>query len=279
MKNYKVKIEINLELEAFNKEDALEYISDIFGTDEEVKSVHILNIIEKQVNKIKVAVVTGASFGIGRAIAIGLSEIGYKVFACARRMELLEELCDTKNGNNIVPVCLDITDVESISNFKKIIGNNKINILVNSAGGNRTPPKGSALKYSSIDLHECMDLNMYGTFNVIQAVVPNMKKEENPLIITLSSIAGQTVTSGVLFPYHMAKNAESNLLKYLSRDLHPIRVTDLIISTVNSFEYEEMEDESMTPNDIFNVVKFLCESPQYLAINQIDLRHIGKGER
>lgn len=47
MKNYKVKIEINLELEAFNKEDALEYISDIFGTDEEVKSVHILNIIEK----------------------------------------------------------------------------------------------------------------------------------------------------------------------------------------------------------------------------------------
>lgn len=124
-----------------------------------------------------------------------------------------------------------------------------------------------------------MDLNTYGTFNVIQAVVPNMEKEDNPLIITLSSIAGQTITSGVLFPYHMAKNAESNLLKYLSRDLHPIRVTDLIISTVNSFEHEEMKDESMTPNDIFNVVKFLCESPKYLAINQIDLRHIGKGEK
>jgi NADP-dependent 3-hydroxy acid dehydrogenase YdfG len=205
--------------------------------------------------------------------------MGYKVFACARRMNLLEELCQTKNGSNIVPVCLDVTDIESVNNFKKIISDNKIDLLVNSAGGNRTSPKGSAVNYSSIDLHECMDLNMYGTFNVIQSVVPNMKKEDNPLIITLSSIAGQYITSGVMFPYHMAKNAESNLLKYLSKDLHPIRVTDLIISTVNSFEYEEMKDESMTPNDIFNVVKFLCESPQYLAINQIDLRHIGKGER
>jgi 1-acylglycerone phosphate reductase len=205
--------------------------------------------------------------------------MGYKVFACARRIELLEELRHTKNGNNIVPICLDITDIESVSNFKKIISNNKIDILVNSAGGNRTAPKGNSLNYSSIDLNECMDLNMYGTFNVIKAVVPNMEKEDNPLIITLSSVAGQIVGQGILFPYHMAKNAESNLLKYLSRDLHPIRVTDLIISTVNSFEHEEMKDESMTPNDIFNVVKFLCESPQYLAINQIDLRHIGKGDK
>jgi ribosomal protein L20A (L18A) len=47
MKSYKAKLEVNLEIEAFNKEDALEYISDIFGTDEEVKSVQVINIIEK----------------------------------------------------------------------------------------------------------------------------------------------------------------------------------------------------------------------------------------
>lgn len=47
MNKYSIKLEINVEVEAFNEEDAQEYISDIFGTDEEIKSVKIINIKEK----------------------------------------------------------------------------------------------------------------------------------------------------------------------------------------------------------------------------------------
>ena len=279
MNKYIIKLEISAEVEAFDENDAREYVSDIFGVDDEVKSVKILTVKQKsQAKKIKVVVVTGASFGIGKAVALGFSKLGHKVFACSRKMPYLEDLTRLDGGENIVPVQLDITLPDSVKNLSEKIGNLNIDILVNSAGGDMTGPKDGGLEdYTMEEFSEAFNLNVFGTFEVIKTIIPKMKKESNPIIFTLSSVAGQANTNNVGLPYHLAKNSESKMLDFLSKDIYPIRSTDLIISTVNSFRKEEMKDSAMTPEDIFSVIKFISESPSYLTVDKIHLRHINSG--
>jgi hypothetical protein len=104
-----------------------------------------------------------------------------------------------------------------------------------------------------------------------------MKKSESPIIFTLTSVAGYSGFNNVGLPYHLAKNSEGKMLDFLGKNIYSIRNTDLIISTVNSFKKEDMKDSSMTPEDIFSVIKFICESPKYLTVDKIHLRHINSG--
>jgi NADP-dependent 3-hydroxy acid dehydrogenase YdfG len=209
---------------------------------------------------------------------LGFSKLGHKVFACSRKMPYLEDLTRLDGGENIVPVQLDITLPDSVKNLSEKIGNLNIDILVNSAGGDMTGPKDGGLEdYTMEEFSEAFNLNVFGTFEVIKTIIPKMKKESNPIIFTLSSVAGQANTNNVGLPYHLAKNSESKMLDFLSKDIYPIRSTDLIISTVNSFRKEEMKDSAMTPEDIFSVIKFISESPSYLTVDKIHLRHINSG--
>lgn len=193
-------------------------------------------------------------------------------------MPYLDDLTRLSGGENIIPVVLDITLEDSIKNLLDVIGDTKVDILVNSAGGDMTGPKDGGLKeYTAKEFNEAFNLNVFGTFEVIKSIMTKMNKEDNPIIFTLSSVAGQINTNNVGLPYHLAKNSESKMLDFLVKDIYPIRSTDLIISTVNSFRKQEMEDCSMTPEDIFDVIKFISESPKYLTVDKIHLRHINSG--
>ena len=193
-------------------------------------------------------------------------------------MPYLDDLTRLSGGENIIPVVLDITLEDSIKNLLDVIGDTKVDILVNSAGGDMTGPKDGGLKeYTAKEFNEAFNLNVFGTFEVIKSIMTKMNKEDNPIIFTLSSVAGQVNTNNVGLPYHLAKNSESKMLDFLVKDIYPIRSTDLIISTVNSFRKQEMEDCSMTPEDIFDVIKFISESPKYLTVDKIHLRHINSG--
>ena len=193
-------------------------------------------------------------------------------------MPYLDDLTRLSGGENIIPVVLDITLEDSIKNLLDVIGDTKVDILVNSAGGDMTGPKAGGLKeYTAKEFNEAFNLNVFGTFEVIKSIMTKMNKEDNPIIFTLSSVAGQINTNNVGLPYHLAKNSESKMLDFLVKDIYPIRSTDLIISTVNSFRKQEMEDCSMTPEDIFDVIKFISESPKYLTVDKIHLRHINSG--
>jgi NADP-dependent 3-hydroxy acid dehydrogenase YdfG len=193
-------------------------------------------------------------------------------------MPYLDDLTRRPGGENIIPVVLDITLEDSIKNLLSVIGDTQVDILVNSAGGDMTGPKDGGLKeYTTKEFNEAFNLNVFGTFEVIKSIMTKMNKQENPIIFTLSSVAGQINTNNVGLPYHLAKNSESKMLDFLVKDIYPIRSTDLIISTVNSFRKEDMEDCSMTPEDIFDVIKFISESPKYLTVDKIHLRHINSG--
>jgi len=198
--------------------------------------------------------------------------MGYKVFACARRINLIKDY--SKEG--IIPVYLDVTNRESVEALGEVIENENIDLLVNCAGGTTVDHNKGILNVNFDDINKDFSLNVSGNFEVIRTVASKMNKENNPLIITLTSVAGY-IKRSVGFTYHLAKSSEASLMDYLITALWPIRTTELIISTVNSYDIDSLKNESMTPKDIFEVVKFICESPSYLTLDKIHLRHINSG--
>lgn len=198
--------------------------------------------------------------------------MGYKVFACARRINLIKEY--SKEG--IIPVYLDVTNRETVEGLGESLKNEKVDLLVNSAGGTVVDQNKNILDINFDDINRDFSLNVSGNFEVIRTVASKMNKEDNPLIITLTSVAGY-IKRNVGFTYHLAKSSESDLMDYLTTALWPIRTTELIISNVNSYSLDNLKDCSMTPKDIFNVVKFICESPNYLTLDKVHVRHINSG--
>lgn len=178
---------------------------------------------------------------------------------------------------NIFPVYLDITREDTFEKLENIIKNENIDVLVNCAGGTKVQSKN--ISDNSInDFNEDFAINVSGTFQVIKSVSKNMLSSSNPLIITITSVGGYPSRMyDVPAPYFLAKSSESQLLNYLTNILNPIRLTELVISTVNTFEKEEQKNNSIKTRDVFEFIKFLCESPPYLTIDKIHLRHINSG--
>lgn len=186
---------------------------------------------------------------------------------------MIEEYAD----KNIYPVYLDITREDSFQNLENILKNENIDILVNCAGGTRVPNKNIS-DYSMNDFNDDFSINVSGTFQVIKSVSKKMLASSNPLIITITSVGGYPSRMyDVTAPYFLAKSSESQLLNYLTNILNPIRLTEIVISTVNTYERQEQEGSSLKTNDIFEFIKFLCESPSYLTIDKVHLRHINSG--
>ena len=140
----------------------------------------------------KVAVVTGASSGLGQQFARALSEQGCDVAILARRKERLEEFSKElkQNGHDCLPVSCDVTDEESIKNAVNAVVNHfgKIDILVNNAG---------VVEYSS-GLHDhttaqwdkVLDTDLKGVFLMAREVSTIMMKQKYGRIINISSVVG-----------------------------------------------------------------------------------------
>jgi len=172
----------------------------------------------------KVALVTGASSGMGRATALALATQGANVIAAARRLERLEEL--TKLTKNITPVKMDVTkrdDVDAaVALAVKTYG--KLDILVNNAG---------TLDYSPfLDLAEAawdrvIDTNLKGYFYAAQAAARVMAKTKWGRIINIASIASGGV--GVGYPmishYVASKGGVIGLTEALAQELGPMGIT------------------------------------------------------
>ena len=170
-----------------------------------------------------IALVTGASSGIGKDTALELSNSGFIVYAAARRVNLMQDLAE----KGIQPIALDVTDEESILQCVSKITEEqgRIDILVNAAG------YGCFGAIEDVPLDEArrqFEVNLFGLARLIQLVVPEMRKNRYGKIVNISSMAGK-----VWMPfggwYHATKFALEGFSDSLRLELKPMGIDVIII--------------------------------------------------
>mgnify|MGYP001045410552 CR=1 FL=1 len=161
----------------------------------------------------KIAIVTGGSSGIGRAAALMLCENGYTVYEFSRRGE---------NYSSIFHITADVTNPASIAAAaaKVIEKEGRIDLLVNNAGFGISGP----VEFTDpADAHAQLEVNFYGAFNCIQAVLPQMRAQASGRIINLSSVAAPIAIPYQSF-YSAAKAAINSLTLALRNEVRPFGI-------------------------------------------------------
>jgi len=172
----------------------------------------------------KVAIVTGSSRGIGKAIATGLAAEGCRVALCAREADTLErsaaELRAT--GAKVLAVAADVGRPEDPARVvEEALGTfGRIDILVNNVGGARTA--GPFLETADSAWQTAVDLNLMAVVRFSRLVVPVMQQAGGGAIINISSIWGRE--TGGTATYNAVKAAEISLAKSMARELAPLSV-------------------------------------------------------
>ena len=181
-----------------------------------------------------VALVTGASSGIGEAIAIAMLDAGYIVYGGARRVERMVHL----QSRGITVLELDVTDdtsmVAVIERIHAEVG--RIEVLVNNAG------YGSYGALEDVPMSEArrqVEVNVFGLARLCQLVIPEMRVARRGTIINISSIGGKFGEAFGVW-YHASKYAVEGLSDSLALELAPFGVTsspsNLVVSRPNGRE-------------------------------------------
>ena len=174
------------------------------------------------------AIITGASRGIGRALAIGLAEAGYELALVARDGSALNgvraEIRDIDPGTAVSCHPLDVTDAAAVLDMVAGLeaGHEAIDVLVNNAGQFRP----GSIEADVDDLDAVVGTNLKGAFLMLKAVVPVMKAQKSGHIINLSSIAGKWGYAGYGV-YAASKFALQGLSESLYKEMleHGVKVT------------------------------------------------------
>jgi NADP-dependent 3-hydroxy acid dehydrogenase YdfG len=238
--------------------------------------------------KDKVAIVTGASSGIGYATSLALSRAGGKVAAGARRKDRLISLENeiTKNGGQIIIQKMDVTNRAECNALVEAAINKwqTVDILVNNAG---LMPL-SFFKTLKVDEWDRMiDVNIKGVLYCTAAVIPHMLKKKSGHIVNISSVAGRVVfPSGSV--YCATKHAVTALSEGIRQEFSTrenIRVTCIepgvvdteLTSTITDKSLEKFVEstkqmQTLHAEDIAHAILFAVESPSHVNVNEILVR-------
>ena len=183
----------------------------------------------------KVVMVTGASRGIGKAIALGFAEEGAQLSICGRTKETLANAAKEieTHGVNVLSTIADVTKGEEAKVFfsNTLARYGKIDVLVNNVGGSRLT---SSLEISDQEWHQLLDLNLVSAARMSRLVIPMMQDQKGGVIIMISSIYGRE--GGGHITYNAAKAAEISMAKSLAREFAPenipVSYTHLTLPTI-----------------------------------------------
>lgn len=210
----------------------------------------------------KIALVTGAGKGIGRALAIALAHEGVHVGLLARTERDLQAVAAEikPSGVNIVIAAADVSDIGSVNGavgkIQKELGD--IDILINNAG---TGSFGKFLELEPAAWENQVKVNLFGVYYTTRAVLPQMIKRETGDIVNISSTAGLRGNVGTS-AYSASKFGVMGLTESLMQEVrkHNIRVTALAPSTVvtelakNANLINNNEDRMMQPEDFAELI-------------------------
>lgn len=226
--------------------------------------------------KSKTAIVTGASSGLGRAIATALCNKGVKVFGLARNEERLQQIRE-EIGENFHPVKLDLTHEKEVrawveDTFSK---NSVPDILINNAG------TGSFHKIDetpSETWRQMIDINLNAIFYLTSAVVPLMKKAESSShIINIGSILG-AVTRTEASAYCATKFGINGFSEVLFKELRGfnIKVTCINPGSIDTHFFQtsgiKAHHNMLQPDELADTLVYVLETPDNFLINELTVR-------
>ena len=227
----------------------------------------------------RVAVVTGASSGIGEATARTLAAQGFHVVAVARRADRIERLAAETGGTAVVA---DITDDAAVRSLADRL--ERVDVLVNNAGGAKGLTPVAEANFE--DWRWMWETNVMGTLRVTRALLPALIASGDGLIVTVTSTAALEVYDGGA-GYTAAKHAQGALHRTLRGELlgKPVRLTEIAPGAVQTefsrvrFGGDEQRAEKVyagiTPlvaGDVAEVIGFVASRPPHVDIDQIVMR-------
>jgi NADP-dependent 3-hydroxy acid dehydrogenase YdfG len=236
----------------------------------------------------EIAVVTGASSGIGAATALLLAKNGFHVIAAARRMDRLETLA--KAGSNIEIVELDVTNQVQVDSLAAHLAGKPVSVLVNNAGG----------AFDSLDIlnsdpdlwRKTYEVNVIGTVRMVKAITPIMQIFGRGHVVVMSSTAGhRTYENGG--SYVAAKHAERTIAETLRLEVNgqPIRVTEIAPGMVKTEEFAKVRfhgdmdkasktyegiAEPLVAADIAEAIRWAVMLPPHVNIDSMTIRPVAQ---
>ncbi|RAU96926.1 SDR family oxidoreductase [Mycobacterium colombiense] len=227
----------------------------------------------------RVAVITGASSGIGAATARILAAQGFHVVAVARRSDRIQALASEIGGTAIVA---DVTDEAAVETLASKV--DRVDVLVNNAGGAR-----GLAPVADADLEHwrwMWETNVIGTLRVTRALLPKLIDSGDGLIITVTSVAALEVYDGGA-GYTAAKHGQGALHRTLRGELlgKPVRLTEIAPGAVETefslvrFDGDQQRAEAVytgiTPlvaEDVAEVIGFVASRPSHVDLDLIVMK-------
>jgi NADP-dependent 3-hydroxy acid dehydrogenase YdfG len=230
----------------------------------------------------RTAVVTGASSGIGAAVARHLAREGFHVFCAARRTDRIEALAAEIGGT---PVACDVTSEESVAALATTVGD-RLDVLVNNAGGAfGVAPVAEA---DSDDWRRMFEVNVIGLMQVTRALLPALVASGAGTIINVGSTAGRVAYEGGA-GYTAAKHGTKVVNETLRLELYdqPVRVMEIAPGMVKTEEFglvrfggdQEKADavyagvaEPLVADDIADAITWMVTRPPHVSVDELVIR-------
>ena len=229
----------------------------------------------------RVALVTGASRGIGRAIALTLCRANYDIVVASPEIERNEQVAEEIRAcsGEATTMNLDVTSAESVKEVfaKTLRDKTRIDVLVNNAGITRD---GLAMRMKQADWDLVLNINLNGAFRCAQAVLPSMMKSRWGRIINIASVVGQAGAAGQA-NYAASKGGMIAMTKALAQEMGSRGITvnaiapGYIETDMTKVLPEDVKAKILAqvplarigqPEDIANAVKFLAsEEASYIT--------------
>lgn len=235
----------------------------------------------------RIALVTGASTGIGEATARRLSAEGWKVYAVARRADRLEALAQ---DTGVVPLAADISEDADVARLvETVTADGGIDTLINVAGGARGADR---VADADIDDWEWMyRVNVLGTLKLTKAFLPLLRAHGRGTVLNVTSTAGHVAYEGGA-GYNAAKfgQAALNDALRLEEAEHNIRVIEIAPGLVQTEEFALRRlgdaeaaakvyagvEEPLVAEDVADVITYAVQAPHHVNLAHVTIRPVAQ---
>lgn len=235
----------------------------------------------------QVAIVTGGGSGVGAAVARQLGAAGARVVVVGRRAEQLAATCAAVAGPHPArAVAADITDRAQVKALvEQVLAElGRVDVLVNNAGDNVVARRLAEL--APEDWDRLLAVNATGAFNLIQALLPQMRAQGGGLVINISSVSGLRASSLAGAAYSASKHALHALAYVLGQEeeQHGIRATLIAPGEINTALLDKrpvavspgQRARLLQPDDVAAAVLFVARLPAHVSVPELVIKPVGQ---